>query len=130
MRFRIINITMRYFDLFENNFRDLLNPKSKSIMIGNEKGNYNPNGISRFDSQHGSVRYIMSLDGIQIGVLQLLKLDKTTVRVANVFVEEKYRRRGIASLLFKQAKKDFKNVVQSDDLSDNGQAWADSLAQQ
>lgn len=111
----------------EQGMRDLLSPINESTSIGPEKGKFVQNGISKFISQFGSHRYVYSVDGVPVSVLQVMSRDKKTGRVANVFTDQSARRKGYAAKLLSEAQKDFDSLEYSDDLSNDGAAWLNGI---
>lgn len=106
---------------------DLLAPVGKSKLIGTEKGKQKDDGVSRFDNDFGSTRYIFSEGGKPVSVLQVMRTSDGGARIANVYTSPEARRKGYASRLMDQARKDFKKVIHSDDLSVDGAAWANAV---
>lgn len=106
---------------------DLLAPVGQSKLIGQEKGKQKPEGVSRLDSPYGSTRYVYSEGGKAVSVLQVMRMPDGKARIANVYTVPEARRKGIASKLMEQARKDFKEVAHSDDLSVDGAAWANAV---
>ena len=106
---------------------DLLSPVGKSKIIGAEKKLKSVDGVERFDSPYGSTRYVILENGKPVSSLQVMRGDNGKARIANVFTEESARRKGLASKLMERAKKDFKAIEHSDDLSPSGAAWANAV---
>lgn len=103
---------------------DLFKGLGKCPLIGSESGDFKPIGISRFDSGYGSTRYVYSLDGEIVSALQIMKPTKGIAFIANVRTHTAHRRKHYATMLLKAALRDFKQIKQSDELSDDGKAWA------
>jgi GNAT superfamily N-acetyltransferase len=101
-----------------------LTPKGKVPTIGPETGRKVANGIARYVSPHGSVRYVSYVEGQPVSVLQVVSMDGKTAKVANVFTEIEYRRKGLAAKLMKRARKDFAKVEHSEHLTASGAKWA------
>jgi len=105
----------------------LLRPRGEIRAIGHEDGPEAPeNGIARYRSPEGSVRYVMYKDGRAVSALQIMTRDGHTLRtgrIANVWTAPDDRRHGHASALLVQARRDFKTVEHSDDLSPDAKAW-------
>jgi len=106
---------------------DLLAPVGKSKLIGQEKGKQKAEGVSRFDNQYGSTRYVFAEGGEIVSVLQVMRTDGGNAKIANVYTKPSARRKGYAAKLMTQARKDFKSVTHSDDLSKDGAAWANAV---
>lgn len=106
---------------------DLLAPAGKSAAIGPEKGEIKPNGISRLVSAYGSTRYVFSENGKPVSVLQVMSRDGTHGVIANVYTVPEARRRHLAFALMTMAKRDFESVRHSDDLTNDGAAWASAV---
>lgn len=106
----------------------LLGDKGKVPQIGNESGNFNPNGISLFKTSSGSYRYVMSKDSRIISALQIMSSDGKNGIVANVYTAKDARNKGYAKELFLYAKKKFKTIEHSNDLSDSGKLFVKSTA--
>lgn len=89
-------------------------------------------GISVYQSPHGSYRYVYMKDSKPIAALQLVSMDGDNASIANVWTDENHRRQGIATELLNTAKKDFDTVKHHDDvtdheLSDDAQQWKSSF---
>lgn len=80
--------------------------------------------IATMRSRHGSIRYVASIDGTPVSMLQVVSRDGVHASIANVFTERPHRRRGIARMLLGIARTDFESVVHSDMLSYAGRAFA------
>ena len=105
----------------------LLAPKGHHPGIGQESGRLTPNGIAKFTSPHGSTRYLLYEAGVPIAGLQVVSRDKQRAQIANVFTAPSRRREGLALKLLQKAKRDFETVTHSDDLSIEGQPWAEAV---
>ncbi len=76
--------------------------------------------IERYKGQFGSFRYILRDKGNIIASVQgVLK----PPILSNIFVADGFRRKGIASKLFNQAKKDIKGLKVSSDKTDLGKKF-------
>ena len=76
--------------------------------------------IERYKGQFGSFRYIFRDEGNIVAAVQgVLK----PPILSNIFVANKYRRKGVASKLFAQAKKDIKGLKVSTDKSELGKKF-------
>jgi len=113
-------------DYNETGMLDLLKPMGQSKSIGVEKGSTKKDGISVFKNPNGSVRYVASKDGVNVAVLQLMVLDGSAT-ATNSYTAPEHRRTGLATQLFERAKKDYPNLVLSDDRTGDGIAWTKSL---
>lgn len=114
----------KYLESAETNLSYLLLPRGKTHQIGAEKGRIKTNGIARYDSPHGSYRYVMYKKGEAVAALQIMYRTGGKALVSNVFVKKENRRKGYATALLKKAKKDFGKVNLSKGRSKLGAAWA------
>lgn len=80
--------------------------------------------IRTMRSPHGSTRYLASIDGNPVSVLQVVSRDGVAASVANVFTARNHRMVGLARMLLDTARSDFARVVHSDMLSEDGRAFA------
>ena len=107
--------------------KDFLNARSLAPGIGIETGKppKSGNGIARYQSKHGSTRYVLYVDGRAVSVLQVVSRDGKSALVANVYTDPEYRRQGLASVLLKRAERDFKSVSHAKEsmLSDDAKHW-------
>lgn len=92
--------------------------------IGHERGRALTDGVAKFVSPHGSYRYVFYSDGVALGALQVVS-DGRVARVANVFVRPEVRRRGVATALFRRARRDFPRLTHASESSrsDEAKAW-------
>ena len=95
----------------------------KASMIGAEKGRVKKNGISKLVSSHGSYRYVYAVNSVIVSGLQIMSRDGKSGIATNVYTEKEFRRKGYASKLLKAARKDFKDLDKSSDLSEDGKSW-------
>lgn len=108
----------------------LLSPPGKTLQIGPETGEPVNNGIVRYDSPHGSYRYVYYLDGQPVSALQIVSRDKRSgAQVANVFTHPNFRRQQLATQLLQQAQSDFRNIQHQprDERSNLANQWIDDL---
>ena len=85
--------------------------------------------IRRYDSQHGSVRYVMLEDGQLVGALQVVTTDFKNAIIANVYVLPERRRAGVAEALLVRAREDFQHVRHAQDLSPDAAAWRNEVGE-
>ena len=102
---------------------DRLAPPGRSSAIGPEKGRLKPDGVSKLVSPHGSVRYLYAEGGEVLAGLQVVTLDGVTGEATSVYTLPKARRRGIAEILARAAKKDFKSLGFSEHRTEAGSKW-------
>jgi predicted GNAT family acetyltransferase len=108
----------------------LLLPVGQTQQIGAEKQDKkSKGGIERYSNKFGSYRYVMVMDDEPVGAIQVMSRDKTKAVIANVYVKPELRRQGIAKNLLVQARKDFDEVVHSNDLSDDGKGFASAVVE-
>jgi GNAT superfamily N-acetyltransferase len=102
-----------------------LAPIGKVPGVGPERGKIVSDGISRFRSPHGSTRYVYYEKKRPLAALQVVSRDGRHAQIANVYVAPEARRRGLASLLLRQARRDFRTVVHAADenVSEAGRRW-------
>jgi GNAT superfamily N-acetyltransferase len=95
--------------------------------IGVERGKRPTNGVGRYKSPHGSVRYVWYEHGTALAALQVVTRDGKLATIANVYTVPSYRRAGLASALLAKARRDFKEVRHAEEahLSPAGRAWRD-----
>jgi len=105
----------------------LLAGPGQTAQVGDELGEAVAEGIARFDSPHGSVRYVMYDDSEPIGALQAVVFPRGGAQVANVYVVPHARRRGVATELFRRAEHDLGQLRHSQHLSASGAAWREKL---
>ena len=109
----------------ETDLSYLLN-KEISAMTGPEKHYKVKNGISRHVSNTGSTRFMFHADDKPVSAIQIIENGPEAV-VANIYTIPEYRRQGIATTLFKHAKKYFPNLRYSKHLTGEGEKFKDSL---
>lgn len=81
-------------------------------------------GIRLFVSPFGSYRFV-AFDGDQpVSALQVMSRDGRDGVIANVYTAPSARRRGFARRLLAAARRRFRHIDHSTDLSDAGRAWA------
>jgi len=95
--------------------------------IGPERGRPVANGIARFTSPHGSVRYLLYREGVALAVLQVVTRDGVTASIANVYTLPAHRRLRLAQKLLARARRDFRNVTHSEHLSESGREWKERV---
>lgn len=97
--------------------------------IGAERGRRPANGVGRFKSPHGSVRYVWYEGGDPLAALQVVTRDGVHATIANVYTTPGRRREGLAAALLAQARRDFVEVVHAEEehLSPEGRAWRTRL---
>jgi hypothetical protein len=96
--------------------------------IGPEKGKATINGIAKFTSPYGSVRYLYYVDGVAASALQVVSQDGEHAIIANVYTALAHRRKSLARKLLDRAKKDFSvEHAKEHSLSDEGRAWRDEV---
>lgn len=106
----------------------VLLPPGQNPTIGPERRVRRRGPVSRYDSSHGSVRYLYELDGQTVAGLQLVTgPSQGSAVVANVYVLPDRRRRGLAAQLLEHARKDFPGVTHSQHLSEDGKAWTKAM---
>ena len=93
--------------------------------IGPESGPRRPprDGVARYESPHGSVRYVNYENGAATSVLQVVTRDGKSATIANVYTDPGHRGAGVASALLARARQDFDTVEHSTMLSPAGAAW-------
>tara|TARA_R110000772_G_scaffold258908_1_gene376308 strand:+ start:1 stop:1464 length:1464 start_codon:yes stop_codon:yes gene_type:complete len=106
---------------------DLLKPKGQAANIGFEKGAVKKDGIAKFTSPNGSTRYVMMDGGEPVSALQIMSRDGKDGVISNVFTLPSNQKRGLASKLMSKAKKDFKSIKHSDELTEQGARFANSV---
>jgi GNAT superfamily N-acetyltransferase len=106
----------------------ILRPKSRCPTTGHEIGRAVRHGVSRYSNAHGSVRYVLTIQGTPVGGLQVVTKDGKSALVANLYVVPGMRRQGIASHLLAKARRDFATVTYPGDesLSADGKAFRDA----
>lgn len=109
--------------------RDLLLPRGAFPGVGPERGPEQPRsgkGIVRWQSPHGSSRYVAFERGVAVSVLQVVSPDGLRGVIANVYTDPAARRRGLAQRLLARARRDFPGGVshaEERNLSAEGRAW-------
>ena len=106
---------------------DLLKPKGQTANIGFEKGAVKKDGIAKFTSPNGSTRYVMMDGGEPVSALQIMSRDGKDGVISNVFTLPSNQKKGLASKLMSKAKKDFKSIKHSDELTEQGARFANSV---
>ena len=106
---------------------DLLKPKGQAANIGFEMGSVKKNGIAKFTSPNGSTRYVMMDGGEPVSALQIMSRDGKDGVISNVFTLPSNQKKGLASKLMSKAKKDFKSIKHSDELTEQGARFANSV---
>lgn len=101
----------------------LIGPKGRVSQIGSETGAAPRNGIAVFKSPHGSYRFVMLDDGEIVAALQVMHRPGVKALAANVYVAPGYRRKGLASVLAREAERAFGEVMYSADRSSAGESW-------
>ena len=110
----------------------LLSPPGEVPHIGPESGESINHGIARYDSPHGSYRYVYYHDGQAVSALQVVSKDKRTgAQVANVFTHPNFRRQNFATQLLRQAQTDFRTIQHRprDERSDPANKWIDGITE-
>lgn len=107
--------------------RDLLSDVGQSLCIGAERGVLRAEGVSTLRSDAGSTRYVYCEQGKRLAVLQVMSRDGLNGVATNVYTVAEARRRGLASRLMAQAKADFRTLVYSDDLTEDGAALLNAI---
>jgi hypothetical protein len=111
----------------------LLLPPGKTKQIGAERGKVpTKDGLARYSNPpfFNSYRYVWYIDGQAVSAIQVMRRKHPTKwigHVANVFTHPDWRRKGLATKLFRQAEKDFDVLKHSKDLSTSGSSWKSSL---
>lgn len=107
----------------------LLGARGKVPFIGEEKGVAKPSGISIFKSPHGSVRFLLSQEGVPLSALQIVHAKGRSPVVANVFTDPDARGQGYAKLLFEAAKLAYPGLRHASpyNRTDEGDAWVRAL---
>lgn len=110
-------------------------PKSLNPMIGAEKGEWVPNGVSVFfqptrlfnrSFEHprgGSYRFVKTIKGNIVAGMQVMSRTGKGGVVANVYCLPAFRRQGHSSELLAVARERLGKVEFSDDRSFEGNAW-------
>jgi len=83
--------------------------------IGPERSKGERDGIARFDSPHGSRRYVMLDRGEPVAAAQFMEIKPGVLKLAQVFVVAGLRRRGLARALVARAMQDFRAVLPADE---------------
>jgi hypothetical protein len=109
----------------ETDLSYLLN-KEISAMTGLEKHYKVKDGISRHVSNTGSTRFMFHADDKPVSAIQIIENGPEAI-VANIYTIPEYRRQGIATTLFRHAKKYFPNLKYSKHLTGEGEKFKDSL---
>jgi GNAT superfamily N-acetyltransferase len=104
-----------------------LAPPGQIPGIGPERGRPMANGIARYVSPHGSVRYVLYRGGVALAVLQVVTRDGKVASIANVYTLPSHRRLGLAQKLLARARRDFQSVTHSEHLSESGRAWKERV---
>lgn len=78
-------------------------------------------------SPYGSYRYVALEDGIPVSALQIMSHDGVRGVIANVYTTPSARRRGWAQGLLQVARRRFRKVQHSDDLTPAGAAWKNAV---
>ena len=78
-------------------------------------------------SPHGSYRYVGLENGRPVSALQIMSRDGIRGTIENVYTTPAARRRGWAARLLEVARRRFREVRHSDDLSSAGKAWAEHV---
>lgn len=105
----------------------LLRPCNKYAEItGNEVDQSKSETIKCFVSDTGSNRFVYRIRDQGVGVLQAVDYNGKQ-NVSNVYVALSNRRQGIASALFKEAKKLFPNLKHSEEVTDLALEWISTL---
>jgi ribosomal protein S18 acetylase RimI-like enzyme len=107
--------------------KTLLGDKSTLSTIGVERGRTVKDGISRYESREGSIRYVLREGDKPVGALQVVVIGPRTVQIANIYVLPSYRRLGIARELFEKVQRDFREVRHSIDLSPLGRRFVEGI---
>jgi hypothetical protein len=111
----------------------LLGPPGKVPHIGQETGEPINHGIAKYDSPHGSHRYVYYHDGQAVSAIQVVSQDKRSgARVANVFTHPDFRRQRFATQLLQQAKSDFRSVgfPPEHERSDSANKWLGGITEE
>lgn len=124
-----MNFRKWYNEQEEPDLAYLLNPPGKVIQIGPETGTPVNSGIARYDSPHGSFRYVYYHNGKAVSAIQVVSRDKNSAQVSNVFTLPDFRRQKLATQLLQQAQSDFKTIQYPprDERSDLANRWIDDL---
>jgi hypothetical protein len=109
----------------ETDLSYLLN-KEISAMTGPEKHYKVKDGISRHVSNTGSTRFMFHADDKPVSAIQIIENGPEAI-VANIYTIPEYRRQGIATTLFRHAKKYYPNLRYSKHLTGEGEKFKDSL---
>lgn len=108
----------------EDAMMDLLKPKGMSKLVGSETGKFVDNGISIFKSPYGSTRFVKTINGKPVGVVQVMGDLGKEGTISNAYVIPEYQRQGIGSEILNLAKKSYKNFSHSKDQTDIAKAWS------
>lgn len=119
----------QWYESSEPDLAYLLNPPGKVLQIGPETGTPVDNGIARYDSPHGSFRYVYYHDSQAVSVIQVVSRDASSAQVSNAFTIPDFRRQKFATQLLQQAKSDFGTIQYPprDERSDLANRWIDDL---
>ncbi len=105
----------------------ILGPKGSVPQIGPETGRPVTNGIAVYRGGRGSVRLILYHEKMPLSCLHVYKQGRGKAKVENVFTDPLWRRLGLAGKLMKYARKMFKTVVHSADLTPAGEKWSQAV---
>lgn len=108
----------------------LLADCSGSVAIGDERvlEDEGPDGLHKYMSPHGSMRYVWYVAGQAVSALQVA-YNQNGASIANVFTAAPHRRRGHATRLLIRARQNFPTLRHSQHLSPAAREWIRYLSQ-
>lgn len=101
----------------------VIDPPGETITIGPETEKPISNDVSVVVSPHGSYRFIYRKDGKIVSGLQVMSRDGKTGVIGNVYTLPEYRRQGLGRDLLNIARKKFKRLNDSQDLTSMGEKF-------
>jgi hypothetical protein len=113
--------------------KQILNPLNQCKLTSIEKVMYNCRAAyTTFQDNDGRIRLIFShrysdRPNKPVCGLFLERVNTNTVAILGVYTIPSERRRGFAKMLLASAKIRFKNVLHSENLTVDGEAWRDSV---
>lgn len=115
--------------LESEDLRGLLADAGQTPQIGAEKIERpkTSNGIAKYVSPHGSIRYVRYLNATPVSILQLVTRDGKSCKIANVYTPPQFRRQHLAAELLNLARTEYQSISHSHDLTDDGMAWKNSV---
>lgn len=114
-------------EIYNEELKFLIEPINEIEFIGQEKGKYNPDGVSLYVNNSGSYRYVYSENGVPIAALQVMSRDGKNGVIANAYTIPLKRKQGVGRKLFNYAKNKFKTLKHSEFLSGSGKLFAENV---